>query len=140
MKSMPALLSVLFLLTLLSSCTTAPKPAVDPHEYLTISGVIDGSDKFTFTKERVKWTHLHWSEPVSMKFHGKRWLDLDKTPAQWNEFANLDLSHATIVRRKGRDVVALEPNCCGFVLYLDDSPNGAGYYSVTIAIPRQPKK
>ena len=140
MKSMPAAVSALLLLSLFSSCTTAPKAPVDPYEYLTISGEIDGSDKFTFTKDGVKWAHLHWSEPANMKFQGKHWSNLHKTPAKWTEFANLDLPHSTIVRRRGRDVIALEQTCCGFVLYLDDSPNGAGDYSVTIAIPWQPKK
>jgi len=140
MKSLPAVASALFLIVLLSSCTSAPKPPVDPYEYLTISGTIDGSDKFTFTKEGVKWAHLHWSEPDDMTFKGKPWNNPRKTPAQWAEFAHLDLPHARIVKRKGRDVVTLEPTASGFVLYLVDSPNGAGNYSVTIAIPRKPKK
>ncbi len=140
MKSFPAFASALFLLSLLSSCTTAAKPKVDPYAYLTISGTIDGSDKFTFTQDGVKWTHLHWSEPDDMTFQGTPWNNPRKTPAKWADFAHLDLPHARIVRRQGRDVVALEPSTSGFTLYLADSPNGAGNYSVTIAIPKPPKK
>ena len=137
MKSLPAIATALFLLIILSSCASAPKPPVDPNEYLTISGVIDGSEKFIFTPELVKWVHLHRSEPDDMTFKGKSWNNPRKTPAQWAELAHLDLPHARIVKRKGRDVVTLEPTASGFVLYLVDSPNGAGNYSVTIAIPRK---
>ena len=140
MKSLSAVASALLLIVVLSSCCTTPKPPVDPNEYLTISGEIDGSEKFIFTPEQVKWVHLHWSEPDDMTFKGKPWNNPRKTPAQWAEFASLDLPHATIVKRQGRDVVALEPTTRGFILYLSDSPNGAGPYSVTIAIPKQPKK
>jgi len=140
MKSLPAVASALFLLGIFSSCTSTPKPPVDPYEYLKISGTIDGSDKFIFTREQVKWVHLHWSEPADVTFQGKPWNNLRKTPAKWTDFASLDLPHSTIVGHKGRDVVALEPTNRGFVLYLVDSPNGAGNYSVTIAIPWQPKK
>ena len=140
MKSLPAIASALFLLVVLSSCTTAAKPPVDPYEYLTISGSIDGSDKFTFTQVGVNWEHLHWSEPDDMTFQGTAWTNPRKTPAKWADFAHLDLPHARIVRRKGRDVVALEPTTSGFTLYLADSPNGAGNYSATIAIPKQAKK
>ncbi len=139
MKNLPAAFTILLLVTF-SSCASAPKPPVDPYDYLTLSGDIDGSDKFIFTPDRVEWVHLHWSAPVNMKFQGKTWTDLNKTPDKWNAFANLDLKHATIVRRKGRDVIALEATSAGFVLYLDDSPNGAASYSVTIAIPWLPKK
>lgn len=140
MKSLPAVASALLLLILLSSCSTAPTPPVALYENLTISGTIDGSEKFTFTQDGVKWVHLHWSEPDDMTFRGKPWNNPRKTPAQWAEFAHLDLPHARIVRRQGRDVVAQEPTASGFVLYLVDSPNGAGNYSVTIAIPKQRKK
>lgn len=139
MMSFPAAASALLLL--LSSCASAPKPPVNPHEYLTITGQIDGSEKFIFTPEQVKWVHLHWSEPDDMTFKGKPWNNPRKTPAQWAEFAAaVDLPHAIIVKRKGRDLVALEPTGNGFILYFDDAPNGAAPYSVTIAIPKQAKK
>lgn len=140
MKPLSAVASALFLLALSSCCTSAPNPRVDPYEYLTITGTIDGSEKFTFTPEQVKWVHLHWAEPDDMTFQGKPWNNPRKTPAKWADFAHLDLPHARIVKRQGRDVVALEPTIRGFILYLSDSPNGAGHYSATIAIPKQPKK
>jgi hypothetical protein len=49
----------------------------------------------------------------------------------------LDLHKATIVQRKGRDTIALERTTAGFDLYLNDSPNGAADYEVTISIPRK---
>lgn len=141
MKSLSAVASALFLLTVLSSCcTSANRPPVDPYAYLTITGQIDGSEKFIFTPERVQWVHRHWSEPDDMTFKGKPWTNPRKTPAQWAQFASLDLPHATIVKRQGRDLVALEPTPDGFVLYFDDAPNGAAAYSVTIAIPKKAEK
>lgn len=139
MKPLLATTCALALLLSTSGCTT-PKPATPSFEHLTISGQIDGSEKFIFTPAGVKWVHLHWSEPDDMTFQGKPWNNPRKTPAKWAEFASLSLPHARITKRKGRDLVALEPTPDGFILYFDDAPNGAAYYSVTIAIPKQPKK
>jgi hypothetical protein len=119
------------------SCTTVKKAPVDRIDHLTISGLIDGSEKFTFTPDAVQWRHLHWSTPSSMKFDGKSWTRLGETPDGWSRFTGHDLAKATIVRRHGRDVIALESTSDGFILYMDDSPNGASYYSATIAIPRR---
>lgn len=124
------------MMLLSASCSTTPKPP-PACEHLTITGLIDGSEKFTFTPAGVKWTHLHWSEPDDMTFHGRPWYNVRKTPAQWTRYATLDLPRATIIKRKGRDLVALEPTPDGFILYFDDAPNGAANYSVTIAIPQK---
>jgi hypothetical protein len=71
-------------------------------------------------------------------FDGEAWTDLNQTPAGWSELSRqLNLAHARIVSRSGRDVIALEPTAEGFDLYLNDTPNGAADYSVTIAIPRR---
>lgn len=135
-------ISVLAALALLLpvSCTTVKQAPAERIDHLTISGLIDGSEKFTFTAAAVKWRHLHWSTPSSMEFDGRSWTRLGKTPEGWKRFAAHDLAKATIVRRHGRDVIALEPTSDGFVLYFDDSPNGASYYSATIAIPRRAKE
>ncbi len=73
-----------------------------------------------------------------MVFGGELWLDLTRTPPIWLETAaHLDLTKAWIVKRQGRDVIALEQTPDGFDLYLCDSPNGAADYEVVIAIPRR---
>lgn len=137
MPSQPISILASLALLLPISCTTTGKAPVDRIDHLTISGLIDGSEKFTFTHDGVKWRHLHWSPPSSMEFDGKSWTRLGETPEGWRRFASHDLVRATIVRRHGRDVIALEPTSEGFILYMDDSPNGADHYSATIAIPRR---
>lgn len=119
------------------SCTTAKMAPAERTDHLTILGLIDGSEKFTFTSDAVKWRHLHWSTPSSMEFDGQSWTRLGETPDGWSRFAGHDLAKASIVRHYGRDVIALEPTGDGFVLYMDDSPNAASYYSATIVIPRK---
>ncbi len=104
---------------------------------ITLSGTIDGSDEFHFTPGKIAWTHKHWKEPADMKFAGAPWNKLEQTPQDWRDFRDLNLSKARIVKRKGRDTVALEVTRDGFVLYFCDSPNGGDDYSVTIAIPRR---
>jgi hypothetical protein len=103
---------------------------------LRISATVDGSEKIVFTTEGVRVKHLHWSPMTHVMFDGKPWTDLNRTPANWlGTSGRLDLTKARIVKRAGRDVIALETTPEGFDLYLVDSPNGAARYHVTIAIP-----
>ncbi|MBN8422401.1 MAG: hypothetical protein J0L73_26035 [Verrucomicrobia bacterium] len=139
MKPLLSTACALALLFSAASCTT-PRPPAAAHESLTISGLIDGSEKFIFSPAGVQWAHLHWSEPDDMTFQGSHWYNPCKTPVQWARYAALDLPRARIIKRQGRDLVALEPTADGFILYFDDSPNGAGAYSVTIAIPRKAER
>ena len=105
---------------------------------LRISGRIDGSGKITFTREHARYHHKHWAPPTKLLLDGEPWTKLNQTPAAWSEIGKgLDLSKARIVKRKGRDTIALEFIPDGFDLYLNDSPNGAGDYEVIIAIPRR---
>jgi len=104
---------------------------------LHISATIDGSDRLIFTGETVRFEHKFWQMPANVMFDGKPWNDLAHTPQGWSSIAgHLELTEAHIVSRKGRDVIALEQTAHGFVLYLDDSPNGAADYEVTISIPQ----
>jgi len=103
---------------------------------LKISAQVDGSGLIEFTPLSVRYHHLNWQPPVEVTFDGEPWQDLDQTPASWSDSGRqLDLARAQILERKGRDVIALERTEAGFDLYLDDSPNGADQYEVTIAIP-----
>jgi hypothetical protein len=105
---------------------------------LHISSRIDGSGRIVFTPESVRYEHKHWGRPNHVLFDGEPWTKLDRTPASWRDFGKrLDLSKAWIVKRQGRDVIAMEPTPDGFDLYLCDSPNGGAEYAVTIAIPRR---
>ena len=105
---------------------------------LHISSRVDGSGRIIFTPESVHYEHKHWRRPNHVLFDGEPWTKLARTPAPWRDFGDrLDLSNAWIVKRKGRDVIALEHTPDGFDLYLCDSPNGGADYAVTIAIPRR---
>ena len=105
---------------------------------LHISGRVDGSGRIIFTPKTVHYEHKHWRRPNHVLFDGEPWTKLDRTPAPWRDFGDrLDLSKAWIVKRKGRDVIALEHTPDGFDLYLCDSPNGGADYAVTLAVPRR---
>ena len=105
---------------------------------LRLSARCDGSGRIIFTRQRVHYEHKHWDRPTKFLFDGEPWTKLDRTPAPWRDFGDrLDLTKAKIVKRKGRDIIALENTPDGFDLYLCDSPNGAADYTVTIAIPRR---
>ena len=105
---------------------------------LRIACRVDGSGRVVFTRERVHYEHKHWRRPDHVLFDGEPWTNLGQTPVPWTDYGHvLDLSKAWIVKRKGRDVISLEHTPDGFDLYLSDSPNGAGDYAVTIAIPRR---
>jgi hypothetical protein len=102
-----------------------------------ISATIDGSGRMIVTRQKVKYEHKHWGPPADVRFGAVAWSDLDETLPGWSEeSAQLDLTKARIIERKGRDVVALETTLDGFDLYFSDSPDGAGRYDVTISIPR----
>ena len=103
---------------------------------LRISATIDGSCRIVFTRQGVRYEHKSWAKPKDVKFDGEPWENLDQTPPVWEKYANhLDLTHAYIAERKGRDVIALETTPDGFDLYFDDAPNGSAPYSVSIMIP-----
>jgi len=103
---------------------------------LKITAQVDGSGFIKFTPQSVEYHHLNWQRPWDVTFDGEPWPNLEQTPASWTDNGRqLDLARAQIVERKGRDVIALERTEAGFDLYLDDSPNGADRYEVTIAIP-----
>jgi len=107
------------------------------EQEITISGFIDGSDEFHFTPGKVTWTHKHWKAPSGMQFAGRPWDKLERAPQKWLDMTDLDLSKARVIKRSGRDTVALETTKDGFILYFCDSPNGGENYSITISIPRK---
>jgi len=103
---------------------------------LHIAAMVDGSGRFIFTRNAVRYEHKHWSPPKNVIFDNESWENLSLTPAAWRQIAaSFDISKAHIVKRSGRDVVALEQTAEGFDLYFCDSPNGAARYEVLISIP-----
>ena len=109
-----------------------------PVKLLEITANVDGSGRMVFTSRDAHYEHKYWSPPTQVTFNGHPWNELAHSPAGWRRFSKgLDLSRAWIVKRQGRDVIALESTPAGFDLYLCDSPNGSADYAVTIAIPRR---
>jgi hypothetical protein len=105
---------------------------------IKITATVDGSGRIIFTRQGVCYQHKSWSRPTNVTFGGEPWTNLATTPPAWSEcVAHLDLSKAWIVKRKGRDTIALESTPDGFDLYLCDAPNGSSTYEVTLAIPRR---
>lgn len=103
---------------------------------VTLSAVVDGSGVFKFSEDSVTYTHKHWEPPKHVLFNGKPWDDLKITPKEWTlQRGKLDLSNAWVIKRQGRDLVALEKTAIGFNVFLADTPNDAAPYSLTIAIP-----
>jgi hypothetical protein len=109
-----------------------------PVVLVVISAIIDGSERFVFTADNVSNIHGQWSPPQNVIFNGESWRDLSAPPPGWLEMAReLDLTNASIVARKGRDVIALERTADGFELIFADTQMGAGPYEVTISIPHR---
>lgn len=104
---------------------------------IRITANVDGSDRFIFTPQEVRYEHKAWSPVTDVTFNGEPWTDLDESPPGWRDLGTqLDLSRARIAERHGRDVIALELTANGFDLYWCDSPGGSEEYDVTIAVPR----
>jgi hypothetical protein len=105
---------------------------------ITLSATIDGSERFIFTRDTAWDDHGRWGPPKDVLFNEVPWEDLSQAPEGWVEMARqLDLTRASIITRKGRDIVALEHTTEGFDLYFADTQMGAGKYSVTVSIPRK---
>jgi hypothetical protein len=105
---------------------------------LHITANVDGTGRIIFTARDVHYENKNWSPPTQVTINDVPWDNLDQTPSGWHAFSKgLDLTKARIVKREGRDIIALEQTVKGFDLYLCDSPNGSADYEVIIAIPRK---
>ena len=118
-----------------------PKPAVllpGSPATITLSAIIDGSDRFIFTRDIAYNDHSRWQPPQRVLFNGEPWEDLSQPPPGWSELVQeLDLGKATILTRKGRDLIALEPTPDGFDVYFADTQMGSANYEVTISVPKR---
>jgi len=119
-------------------CDMSMLPPEPNEKLLKLTATVDGSGRIIFNGDSARYEHKFWTPPWNVTFDGEAWTDLNQTPTGWSELSRqLDLPRAHIVSRSGRDVIALEPTAEGFDLYLNDTPNGADDYTVTIAIPRR---
>lgn len=102
---------------------------------LTISAKVDGSGKFIIKKDQITYTHLHWGKPENVLIDGKKWENLDEPFKISKEFSGaINLQKAKVLKKKGRDVVAMEKDDDSLVVYFDDSPNGSDEYEIVIAL------
>ncbi len=109
-------------------------------------GMVDGSDRILITRDGALWEHAHWDWPQgAVTVNRAQWDPRQKnflTTAGAAKFLPecYSLEAADLERIKGRDVVALERTNNVLIVYLDDTPNGAGEYEFKIHFhPGRPK-
>jgi len=105
---------------------------------ITISAMVDGSERFIFTAQGIQHEHGQWGPMKNVMFNDEPWPDLTQPPPVWTELGpQLDLARAAITERTGRDSISLEHTPEGFDLFFADTQMGAGRYAVSISIPRK---
>jgi beta-lactamase regulating signal transducer with metallopeptidase domain len=101
-------------------------------------GRVDGSDNILITHDGAQWTHArrHWPlEPVVV--NNTSWNPMEKSyltalgPERFLP-ATFSLESVDLEVIEGRDVVAIERTNQGLMVYLDDTPGGAGEYDFKI--------
>lgn len=100
--------------------------------------VVDGSDKILITREGALWNHVNWDWPQGVvTINGSEWTPQAKNflttigpEAFLPESFSLESVELDVIQ--GRDVVALERTNNALIVYLDDTPVGAGAYEFKI--------
>ena len=97
-------------------------------------GMVDGSDRILITRDGALWEHAHWDWPQgAVTVNRRQWDPRQKnylTTAGTVKFLPdcFSLDAVNLERIRGRDVVALERTNNALIVYLDDTPVGAGEY------------
>lgn len=116
--------------------------SVESEAVFHFKGMVDGSDRILLTREGALWEHAHWDWPQgAVTVNGKQWDPRQKnylTTAGAAKFLPdcFSLETAELERISGRDVVALERADGALIVYVDDTPGGAGDYEFRIHFPR----
>ena len=104
-----------------------------------IAATIDGSDELHITPRGFRWVHRHWSRPSDIRINGNGWDpqgDAEWLPLEQSGTgllaADLRAENVTVLKRSGRDTVAVEAYDDGIVVYFADGLSGADVYSVTL--------
>jgi hypothetical protein len=120
--------------------------AAEPEAVFHFKGMVDGSDRILITREGAFWEHAHWDWPQgAVSVNGRQWNPRQKnylTTAGAAKFLPecFSLEAVDLERIKGRDVVALERTNDALIVYLDDTPVGAGEYEFKVHFhPARPK-
>ena len=105
---------------------------------LKIAARIDGSDRLKITATEATWEHKAWAYPTGVTMNNVPWLP-KITPVLKNEGTNtflppgIDLSTATIVGRKGRDLATMWADSNAVWVWFADNPGGNDAYELEIA-------
>ena len=120
--------------------------AAEPEAVFHFKGMVDGSDRILITRDGAFWEHAHWGWPEgAVTVNRTQWDPRQKnylTTAGTAKFLPecFSLDAVDLERIKGRDVVALERTNNALIVYLDDTPVGAGEYEFKIHFhPARPK-
>ena len=120
--------------------------AAEPEAVFHFKGMVDGSDRILITRDGAFWEHAHWGWPEgAVTMNGTQWNPQQKnylTTAGEAKFLPecFSLEAVALERITGRDVVALERTNNALIVYLDDTPVGAGEYEFKIHFdPASPK-
>jgi hypothetical protein len=115
--------------------------STEPKAEFHFKGWVDGSDRILITHEGALWEHAHWDWPQgAVTVNRTQWDPRQKnylTAAGTAKFLpeRFSLEAAELERIQGRDVVALERTNNALIVYLDDTPVGAGEYEFKIHFP-----
>lgn len=121
-----------------ASSTGSQGLAAEAEAVFHFKGVVDGSDRILITRDGALWEHAHWGWPDgAVTVNRTQW-----DPQQKNYLTTagavkylpecFSLETVDLERIKGRDVVALERTNNALIVYLDDTPGGAGEYEFKI--------
>jgi hypothetical protein len=111
---------------------------VSSNAVFHFKGMVDGSDRILITRDGAFWQHAHWGWPDGpVTVNATQWNPQQKnylTTAGSAKFLPecFSLDSASLERITGRDVVALERTNAALIVYLDDTPVGAGEYEFKI--------
>ena len=112
--------------------------AAEPEAVFHFKGMVDGSDRILITRDGALWEHEHWGWPEgAVTVNGTQWNPQQKnylTTAGEAKFLPecFSLEAVDLERITGRDVVALERTNNALIVYLDDTPVGAGEYEFKV--------
>jgi len=127
---------------------TPPKPrstAKSPVAILKIAAAIDGSDLLKITAHEAIWQHRAYSPPWDISLNGITW-NVRQTNTLVNASTNtflppeVNLATASIINRKGRDLVTMWADTDALWINFADNPNGADAYELEIGFGMNPNE
>jgi len=105
-------------------------------------GLVDGSDRITIMRQGALWEHVNWGWPAGpVTVNNSHWNPSERnfitaTGAVLFLPEKYSLLSPSLELIAGRDVVALERTNDALIVYLDDTPPGAGAYEFKIHFPQ----